>query len=66
MAVDMPRQRELRELGAASPLITPGKFIISARPITRRRRRSASRSPGVSSRRGDSKRDAGTQDDAMK
>ena len=46
--------------------ITPGKFIISARPITRRRRSSASRSPGVSSRRGDSNDDAGTHDDAMK
>ena len=38
-----------------APPITPGKFIISASPITRRRRSSASRSPGVSSRRGDSK-----------
>ena len=46
--------------------MTPGKFIISASPITRRRRSRASRSPGVSSRRGDSKRDAGTHDDAMK
>ena len=44
---------------------TPGKFIISASPITRRRRSSASRSPAVSSRRGDSKRDAGTHDEAM-
>ena len=40
---------------AGAPLITPGKFIISASPITRRRRSSASRSPGVSARRGDSK-----------
>src|SRR5581483_1414708 len=44
---------------------TPGKFIISARPRTRRRRRSASRSPVVSARRGDSKREAGTDEDAM-
>ena len=44
---------------------TPGKFIISASPITRRRRSSASRSPVVSRRRGDSKSDAGTHDDAM-
>ena len=34
---------------AGAPLITPGKFIISATPITRRRRSSASRSPGLSS-----------------
>ncbi len=46
--------------------MTPGKFIISARPITRRRRRRPWRSPAVSGRRGDSKADAGTQDDAVK
>ena len=51
---------------AGSPAITPGKFIISARPTTRRRRRSPSRSPSVSARRGDSNRDAGTHDDAVK
>ena len=50
---------------ARSPAITPGKFIISATPITRRRRSRPSRSPGVSSRRGDSNRDAGTHDDAI-
>ena len=42
-----------------SPAITPGKFIISASPITRRRRSSASRSPAVSARRGDSNCEAG-------
>ena len=48
------------------PSMTPGKFIISARPSTRRRRISASRSPAVSARRGDSNGEAGTQDGAMK
>ena len=38
----------------AAPAITPGKFIISARPITRVRRSRLSRSPGVNGRRGDS------------
>ena len=51
---------------AGSPAMTPGKFIISARPITRRRRRRPWRSPAVSGRRGDSKADAGTHDDAVK
>jgi hypothetical protein len=46
--------------------MTPGKFIISASPSTRLRRISDSRSPGVSGRRGDSKGDAGTHDEAMK
>ena len=46
--------------------MTPGKFIISASPSTRRRRISASRSPAVSGRRGDSNGEAGTHDGAMK
>ena len=50
---------------ASSPAMTPGKFIISASPITRRRFSRPWRSPGVSGRRGDSKADAGTQDEAM-
>ena len=50
----------------AAPEITPGKFIISARPITRVRRSRLSRSPGVNGRRGDSKPDAGTHDEAVK
>src|SRR5229473_7656914 len=50
---------------ASSPAITPGKFIISATPIVRWRRRRLSMSPVVNGRRGDSKRDAGTQEDAM-
>ena len=45
--------------------MTPGKFIISASPITRRRRSRASRSPAVSSRRGDSNLEAGTHEEAM-
>src|SRR5713226_6484200 len=44
---------------ASSPAITPGKFIISATPIVRWRRRRLSMSPVVNGRRGDSKRDAG-------
>ena len=51
---------------SGSPAITPGKFIISARPSTLRRRSRPSRSPVVSARRGDSNRDAGTHDGAMK
>ena len=50
----------------SAPAITPGKFIISASPITRRRRSRLSRSPGVKGRRGDSNCDAGTQEDAVK
>jgi hypothetical protein len=46
--------------------MTPGKFIISARPSTRLRRISASRSPSSSGRRGDSKTEAGTHEEAMK
>jgi hypothetical protein len=46
--------------------MTPGKFIISASPSTRRRRSSPSRSPVVSARRGDSNDEAGTQEEAMK
>ena len=49
-----------------APATTPGKFIISARPSTRLRRISASRSPGARARRGDSNGDAGTHDGAMK
>src|SRR5262245_59476998 len=49
-----------------SAAITPGKFIISASPSTRRRRISPSRSPSASGRRGDSNADAGTHDGAMK
>ena len=45
--------------------MTPGKFIISATPSARRRRRIASMSPVVSSRRGDSKPLAGTHDGAI-
>ena len=65
------RRRATRRRARASrararrPRSTPGKFIISASPITRRRRSSPSRSPGVSARRGDSNCDAGTHDDAM-
>ena len=47
----------------SSPAMTPGKFIISARPSTRLRRMSASRSPSSSGRRGDSKTEAGTHED---
>ena len=61
---DAPSSRSFAS-SRSSPAITPGKFIISASPITRRRRSSPSRSPGVSSRRGDSNLDAGTHDDAM-
>src|SRR5215208_679406 len=50
----------------SSPETTPGKFIISARPITRRRRRRPSRSPGENGRRGDSNCEAGTLEEAMK
>jgi hypothetical protein len=46
--------------------MTPGKFIISASPSTRRRRMSDSRSPGPSGRLGDSNGEAGTHEDAMK
>ena len=66
VAVDVRRERELRELGARRRRRRPGKFIISATPSTRRRRSSASRSPSVSARRGDSYSDAGTDDEAMK
>ena len=64
--VDVVGERELRELARRRPTMTPGKFIISATPSTRRRRSSASRSPSLSARRGDSNADAGTHDDAMK
>ena len=50
----------------SEPEMTPGKFIISASPSIRRRRNRPSRSPGVSSRLGDSNDEAGTHDDAMK
>ena len=56
MAVDVPREPELRELARREPETTPGKFIISASPSTCLRRSSPSRSPVESSRRGDSKR----------
>ena len=42
------RERRASRARAGRRAMTPGKFIISARPITRRRRSSASRSPGVS------------------
>ena len=45
--------------------MTPGKFIISATPIVRLRRNRLSMSPVVNGRRGDSKREAGTHDEAM-
>ena len=66
MAVDVPREARASRARPATPETTPGKFIISARPSTFRRRSSPSRSPGVSSRRGDSKLEAGTHDEAMK
>jgi hypothetical protein len=46
--------------------MTPGKFIISARPMTRDRRSMLSRSPGLKGRRGDSKLEAGTHEEAVK
>jgi hypothetical protein len=45
--------------------MTPGKFIISATPSARLRRRIASMSPTVSARRGDSNALAGTHDGAI-
>ena len=45
--------------------MTAGKFIISATPSAWRRRSTDSRSPIESGRRGDSKRLAGTHDDAI-
>jgi hypothetical protein len=60
------RSRPSFSSSRGSPEITPGKFIISASPITRRRRSSPWRSPGVSGRRGDSKSEAGTDEEAMK
>ena len=50
---------------AGSPAMTAGKFIISATPSARRRRRIDSMSPSESGRRGDSKGLAGTDDGAM-
>ena len=50
---------------SGSPAMTPGKFIISATPSARRRRRIASMSPTVSSRRGDSNALAGTHEGAI-
>src|ERR1700680_3079954 len=48
-----------------SPAITPGKFIISATPMVRCRRRRLSMSPVVKARCGDSNFEAGTDDEAM-
>ncbi len=50
---------------AGSPAMTAGKFIISATPRACRRRSTASMSPGVSGRRGDSNGLAGTFDGAI-
>ena len=50
---------------AGSPAMTAGKFIISAMPRARRRRRIDSMSPSEKGRRGDSKGLAGTHDGAM-
>ena len=59
-----PRSVSLRS-SSGSPAMTAGKFIISATPSAWRRRSTDSRSPIESGRRGDSKRLAGTHDDAI-
>ena len=59
-----PRSVSLRS-SSGSPAMTAGKFIISATPSACRRRSTDSRSPIESGRRGDSKRLAGTHDDAI-
>jgi hypothetical protein len=66
MAVDVPGTVQCKLRAARQPADTPGKFIISASLSTRRRRISASRSPVVSARRGDSNGEAGTHDGAIK